>query len=434
VKKFSGIIISALLAAHAQNGLAENMVIDAYGESTMYGAWYDAASAMPAVLQSQLAQIQYEGYTYQVNNEGRSATTALQLLSGTDSCDSNTCTRGALPAHNPSGPFSGTYSPWKNQMAQSAARVVILNRGINEAYQAIPQATFTGWMNELINSAQKMGKLVVLQTPNWTAASYNSDVQSNANTLKSIAGQTLKYSDSYAISQPYGQQNTSTYPNTYYHDQLHPTPTLYALMVNTATTGLLDVTKAAISKLRDNTDITRLYIAIVNRAPDTDGLNYWSGLLRSGSDRTSTRISLIAAMLNSDEAKTIYAPSLDCGGFVTQFYQAVLGRAPDASGQTYWTGQCNNNLASNGNNLQLAKAKVADDMVNAVVAYSGTDSSALRSQKLFANKTAVGLYFSTVKVSNDVTKAKTAISYLNSRPDPTTADAVYYTNDYVSML
>lgn len=78
----------------------------------------------------------------------------------------------------------------------------------------------------------------------------------------------------------------------------------------------------------------RLYAAALARTPDSAGLSYWTGMLRAG----STPVQVAQGFLNSPEWKSNYG-SLTGSDYVDALYKNVLGRAPDASGQAYWTAQ-----------------------------------------------------------------------------------------------
>ncbi|HYC36632.1 MAG TPA: DUF4214 domain-containing protein [Usitatibacter sp.] len=80
--------------------------------------------------------------------------------------------------------------------------------------------------------------------------------------------------------------------------------------------------------------VARLYFAYFLRVPDYAGLAYWIGRFRS--EGTLDGISNYFAA--SPEFAQKYG-ALDNAQFVTRIYLNVLGRAPDAQGLAYWTGQ-----------------------------------------------------------------------------------------------
>lgn len=82
--------------------------------------------------------------------------------------------------------------------------------------------------------------------------------------------------------------------------------------------------------------VTRLYQAYFLRTPDYAGLNFW--LNKRGEGRTLVSIS--QSFATSSEFQRRYG-SLSNAGFVDRVYRNVLGRAPDANGLTYWTARLN---------------------------------------------------------------------------------------------
>jgi hypothetical protein len=91
----------------------------------------------------------------------------------------------------------------------------------------------------------------------------------------------------------------------------------------------------------DSAFVTLLYNNVLHRAPDPDGLSYWVGDLANGLSRSQVVLSFSEG--GEDIANT--APAVQQGLWVqdtgaaevARLYDAVLGRLPDASGETYWT-------------------------------------------------------------------------------------------------
>ena len=80
--------------------------------------------------------------------------------------------------------------------------------------------------------------------------------------------------------------------------------------------------------------ISRLYSASLDRNPDQPGYFYWSEELENGAPLTD----LATAFINSDEFQEKYG-NVDNTGFVTLLYQNVLDREPDTDGLNYWVGE-----------------------------------------------------------------------------------------------
>jgi hypothetical protein len=80
-------------------------------------------------------------------------------------------------------------------------------------------------------------------------------------------------------------------------------------------------------------DIYRLYRAAFNRAPDAAGLGYWINTLDNGSN---TLVKAAQGFVNSAEFLNLSGVNSSNDTFITNLYQYVLHRAPDATGYQYW--------------------------------------------------------------------------------------------------
>jgi predicted acyl esterase len=89
--------------------------------------------------------------------------------------------------------------------------------------------------------------------------------------------------------------------------------------------------------------VTRLYWAYFQRTPDASGQAYWVRKRQGG----TTLIRVSNHFAGSSEFKAKYG-SLSNRAFVQLVYQNVLGRAGDAGGIDYWTGQLNARKKSRG--------------------------------------------------------------------------------------
>ena len=149
-----------------------------------------------------------------------------------------------------------------------------------------------------------------------------------------------------------------------------------------------------------NTQITQLYVALFNRAPDADGLGYWSSELSAG----STMAQVADEMYAVPAARAYYPSSFDNGQIVDAFYLNALGRAADGPGRGYWMAQL----------AVKSVGQVISDMIVAVVSYAGTDPAGLTSQSLFNNKVVVAEHFAETLLSNDISLANGALSGVTS--------------------
>lgn len=93
--------------------------------------------------------------------------------------------------------------------------------------------------------------------------------------------------------------------------------------------------------------VTRLYQASLGRPPDQGGLNFWIGAVQAG----ATLADLATGFLASPEFIARFGAGLPNGGFVTAIYQNVLGRAPDLDGLAFWTGNLDRGALTRGATL-----------------------------------------------------------------------------------
>jgi hypothetical protein len=86
----------------------------------------------------------------------------------------------------------------------------------------------------------------------------------------------------------------------------------------------------------------RLYAAAFDRVPDEYGLGFWISRLDLG-----TSLDTVAnAFVGSGEFKSLYGAAPGNADLVASFYANVLHRAPDATGQAFWTGLLDRHVLS----------------------------------------------------------------------------------------
>jgi len=102
--------------------------------------------------------------------------------------------------------------------------------------------------------------------------------------------------------------------------------------------------------------VVRVYQAVYGRVPDAAGLQYWTSVYESllnsvpktaGSTVNQAMVDLSMPFVNpatTPEFAARYGSNPDAATYVTELYANVLGRQPDAAGQTYWTGAMTNLL------------------------------------------------------------------------------------------
>jgi hypothetical protein len=149
------------------------------------------------------------------------------------------------------------------------------------------------------------------------------------------------------------------------------------------------------------TQLIELYVAIAGRAPDASGLSYWANEMET---KGYSIAEIAAFMYDTDDAKALYPRYLTSEEVATAFYVNVLGRTPDAEGLAYWTAKLNEN----------GVVQTMQDMIYAVKVYDGEDPAGLTSKQLFADKLAVSEQLAVVRQSDDLVLAKAAFQDLEA--------------------
>lgn len=121
-------------------------------------------------------------------------------------------------------------------------------------------------------------------------------------------------------------------------------------------------------------EVTELYVATFNRAPDTGGLIYWS-------DHAGMTLEQIAAsFFVQPETQALYPEALSNEVFVNTIYNNVFNRDAEPGGLAYWVDALESGSVSRAN------------MILAIV--NGAQNTPIgQDQRVLDNKTEVGLYF-----------------------------------------
>ena len=122
--------------------------------------------------------------------------------------------------------------------------------------------------------------------------------------------------------------------------------------------------------------ITELYIAYYDRAPDSTGLDYWI-------NSTQTIEQMAQSFAQQDETKAKYPDTLSTTDYVNTIYQNVYNREADATGLAYWVNALDSGLVSRG------------DMIIAIVNGATGDD-----QKVLDNKVVVGIEYAGAGLDN----------------------------------
>jgi len=148
-----------------------------------------------------------------------------------------------------------------------------------------------------------------------------------------------------------------------------------------------------------DTAIQQLYVAYFNRPADAGGIAHWANFMTNGG--TAAQIS--AAFAQSMEYQTAYNQTTNAG-VVTQIYQNLFGRSPEAAGLAFWVKALNDKSITVDNMVTTiasaaqttdkvafdSKVKVATSFTNALdtdaekAGYSG-DLANAEAKKLLSN-------------------------------------------------
>lgn len=123
-----------------------------------------------------------------------------------------------------------------------------------------------------------------------------------------------------------------------YEDFLDRSPTESELAARVAQVGAAGRRAVLDELVRSDewlgTIVTRFYRDTLDRDPDAGGLAFWTNALRSG---RRTVAQAAAEFYASNEYFTNSGATVD--GWLTDLYEKVLGRSPDAGGLAYWRGR-----------------------------------------------------------------------------------------------
>jgi|GEM_PF-163521 len=157
----------------------------------------------------------------------------------------------------------------------------------------------------------------------------------------------------------------------------------------------------------DLEDITELYVAYFNRAPDAIGLTYWASLFANGLDLEQ----MARGFFDQPETRATYADVLssdgarltDVDGFVSAVYANVLGRIPDADGFAFW-------VTALENVPEITPATFILSVLGGAKFPADPTPQTLVDQSYIATKTDIGTYFAAIKGLSDVDDARVVMS------------------------
>ena len=194
----------------------------------------------------------------------------------------------------------------------------------------------------------------------------------------------------------YGQLNNADFVEALYHDALgrDPAPSGLAFWTNALNSGqsrgkaivaisesteYIDLAEASSfafttsARQRDySDDVFRVYDGLLDRAPGTGGLLFWSDHLLSGGKTSS----IVKTILNSAEYDSAFGDETN-QEFVSRLYQTSLDRPGSESGIDWWTSALNNGFSrANAATFFFESAEAQAKSIPAVDAYFRSGAAA----------------------------------------------------------
>lgn len=167
----------------------------------------------------------------------------------------------------------------------------------------------------------------------------------------------------------------------------------------------------------DFENISELYAAYFNRAPDALGLFYWASEIARGFSLQQMATSFFA----QPETQSTYDNVLDADGglidtanFVTAVYMNVLGRSPDRPGFDYWMDEL-------GNNPDITPPNFLLSIIGGAKYPSTPTPLTAADQTYLAAKADVGIYYAAIRGLSDIEGAKTVMDVFDGTEQGLTA-------------
>ncbi|WP_177307727.1 DUF4214 domain-containing protein, partial [Pseudoduganella namucuonensis] len=157
----------------------------------------------------------------------------------------------------------------------------------------------------------------------------------------------------------------------------------------------LDAAASAIPLEDMRMDVARLYTALLNRAPEKAGMEFWLGAMRTGNSLAQ----VAQGMINADQEAGL--PAMSDADFITHLYRNVTGAAPTAA-----------ELANMMPKLAQGRGALTQD----VIAWLRRDASAASEaqRSLFNNKAAVGVIYALDMAGEDTTVARDMLALVTA--------------------
>jgi len=164
-------------------------------------------------------------------------------------------------------------------------------------------------------------------------------------------------------------------------------------MNRTSLLTILAIASTLNATIPTNENVTKLYVATFNRAPDTNGLSYWVN------DSNLDLEGISSSFFNQQETQDLYPKTTSNKDFISSVYQNLFNRVPDNDGWNYWENELNTGVIQRSQFIQAVVDGAKD-----------TDNS--NDKTILSNKTTVGLLFSNSNL-NDKNQARDILIGVN---------------------
>lgn len=144
--------------------------------------------------------------------------------------------------------------------------------------------------------------------------------------------------------------------------------------------------------------LIELYIATFGRAPDASGLTFWDGHLSSG---RLTLEQIAKQFFDATETKERYPQTLSYADFVDEVYVNVLDRPAEADGKAYWVDR-------------LEKKTITKESFILTFIGIASGNEGTSDQQLVNNKTTIGYYYAVTLKLDDTTLAFHSMDSISS--------------------
>ncbi|MEM6940247.1 MAG: DUF4214 domain-containing protein [Pseudomonadota bacterium] len=173
---------------------------------------------------------------------------------------------------------------------------------------------------------------------------------------------------------------------------------------------LMPFERAAALTAQDLTQLVELYIASFNRAPDAFGLAFWASARADGMQMTE----LARLFLDQPETRALYSTDLTATDFASAVYLNVLGRVADADGLAFWASALDSGGVTRDQFilavLQGARADPPPLASQSFIEQQQADRAYL------SQKTDVGAYFAVTFGMSDVAAARDVMELFDGSP------------------